>query len=164
VIAIVIYIWFRFEWQFAIGAILATIHDAITTLGVYSLFGLEFNLTSIAAILTIIGYSVNDTVVIYDRIRENLRRYKSMPLPDVIDRSINDTLTRTVMTSLTTLLAVIALVVAGGPVIRGFAIAMIWGILTGTFSSIYVASPMVLHLHLRREGIAAQPEVESARG
>jgi preprotein translocase SecF subunit len=163
VIAIVIYIWFRFEWQFAIGAILATIHDAITTIGVYSLFGLEFNLTSIAAILTIIGYSVNDTVVIYDRIRENLRRYKSMPLPDVIDRSINDTLTRTVMTSLTTLLAVIALVIAGGPVIRGFAIAMIWGIVTGTFSSIYVASPMVLHLHLRREGIAAQPEVESAR-
>ena len=156
-IAIVIYIWFRFEWQFAIGAILATIHDAVTTLGMYSLFGLEFNLTSIAAILTIIGYSVNDTVVIYDRIRENLRRYKSMPLPELIDRSINDTLTRTVMTSLTTLLAVLALVVAGGPVIRGFAVAMVWGILTGTFSSIYVASPMVMHLRLPREAEARSP-------
>ena len=157
VIAIVIYIWFRFEWQFAIGAILATIHDAVTTLGMYSLFGLEFNLTSIAAILTIIGYSVNDTVVIYDRIRENLHRYKSMPLPELIDRSINDTLTRTVMTSLTTLLAVLALVVAGGPVIRGFAVAMVWGILTGTFSSIYVASPMVMHLRLPREAEARSP-------
>ena len=157
-IAIVIYIWFRFEWQFAIGAILATIHDAVTTLGIYSLFGIEFNLTSIAAILTIIGYSVNDTVVIYDRIRENLRRYKSMPLPDVIDRSINDTLTRTVMTSLTTLLAVLALVVAGRPVIRGFAVAMLWGIVIGTFSSVYVASPMVLHLRLRREAMAQPAE------
>jgi preprotein translocase SecF subunit len=137
---------------------LATVHDALTTLGLYSLFGIEFNLTSIAAILTIIGYSVNDTVVIYDRIRENLRRYKAMPLPDVIDRSINDTLTRTVMTSLTTLLAVLALVVAGGPVIRGFAVAMIWGIVTGTFSSVYVASPIVLHLRLRREAASQQPE------
>ena len=158
VVAIVIYIWFRFEWQFAVGAILATVHDALTTLGLYSLLGIEFNLTSIAAILTIIGYSVNDTVVIYDRIRENLRRYKSMPLPDVIDRSINDTLTRTVMTSLTTLLALIALVAAGGPVIRGFTIAMIWGIMTGTFSSIYVASPMVLHLRLRREAMTQPAE------
>jgi preprotein translocase SecF subunit len=154
VIAILAYIWFRFEWQFAVGAVLATVHDAVTTLGLYSLFGLEFNLTSIAAILTIVGYSVNDTVVIYDRIRENLRRYKSMPMPDLIDRSINDTLTRTIMTSLTTLLAVMALVVAGGPVIRGFAVAMIWGIITGTFSSIYVASPIVLHLRLPREPVA----------
>ena len=104
------YVWFRFEWQFAIGAVVALIHDAITTLGVFALFGLEFNLTSIAAILTIIGYSINDTVVIYDRIRENLRSYKAMPLPELIDRSINETLARTVMTSLTTLLALIALV------------------------------------------------------
>jgi preprotein translocase SecF subunit len=161
-IAILVYIWFRFEWQFAIGAVVATLHDTVTTIGLYSLFGLEFNLTSIAAILTIVGYSVNDTVVIYDRIRENLRRYKAMPLPELIDRSINETLARTLMTSLTTLLAVLALVVAGGPVIRGFTIAMIWGILVGTFSSIYVASPMVLHLNLRREPVP-QP-ADTAQG
>jgi preprotein translocase subunit SecF len=150
-IAILVYVWFRFEWQFAIGAVVALIHDAVTTLGLFSLFGLEFNLTTIAAILTIVGYSINDTVVIYDRVRENLRRYKAMPLPELIDRSINETLARTVMTSLTTLLALIALVVAGGPVIRGFTIAMIWGVLIGTYSTIYVASPMILHLHLPRE-------------
>jgi preprotein translocase SecF subunit len=153
-VAILVYIWFRFEWQFAVGAIVALIHDAVTTLGVFSLLGLEFNLTTIAAILTIIGYSINDTVVIYDRVRENLRRYKTTPLPELIDRSINETLARTVMTSLTTLLALVALVVAGGPVIRGFTIAMIWGVLIGTYSTIYVAAPMVLHLHLRREAMA----------
>jgi preprotein translocase SecF subunit len=126
----------------------------VTTLGVFSLFGLEFNLSSVAAILTIVGYSVNDTVVIYDRIRENLRRYKAMPLPELIDRSVNETLARTVMTSLTTLVAVLALVLFGGPVIRGFTLAMTWGILIGTFSSVYVAAPVVLHFNLRREGIA----------
>jgi preprotein translocase SecF subunit len=156
-IAILVYLWFRFEWQFAVGAVLATIHDTVTTVGIYSLLGLEFNLTSIAAILTIVGYSVNDTVVIYDRIRENLRRYKTMPLPELINRSINETLQRTVMTSLTTLVAVLALVLFGGPVIRGFTIAMTWGIVIGTFSSIYVAAPVVLHLNLRREGIAPTP-------
>jgi preprotein translocase SecF subunit len=161
-VAILIYIWFRFEWQFAIGAILALVHDAVTTLGLFSLFGLEFNLTSVAAVLTIIGYSTNDTVVIYDRVRENLRRYKAMPLPQLIDRSINETLARTVMTSLTTLLVLIALVVAGGPVIRDFTIAMIWGVLVGTYSTVYVASPMVLHLNLRREPV---PEAaEKAQG
>jgi preprotein translocase subunit SecF len=157
-IAILVYVWFRFEWQFAIGAVVALIHDAVTTLGLFSLLGLEFNLTTIAAILTIVGYSINDTVVIYDRVRENLRRYKTMPLPELIDRSINETLARTVMTSLTTLLALIALVVAGGPVIRGFTIAMIWGVLIGTYSTVYVASPMILHLHLRREAIAQPAE------
>jgi len=155
-IAILVYVWFRFEWQFAVGAVVALMHDAITTLGVFALFGLEFNLTSIAAILTIIGYSINDTVVIYDRIRENLRKYKAMPLPDLIDRSINETLARTVMTSLTTLIALLALVIFGGPVIRGFTIAMIWGVVIGSYSTVYVASPMVLHLKLRREP-AAQP-------
>ena len=157
-IAILAYVWFRFEWQFAVGAVVALIHDAVTTLAVFSLFGLEFNLTTIAAILTIVGYSINDTVVIYDRIRENLRRYKAMPLPELIDRSINETLARTVMTSLTTLLALIALVVAGGPVIRGFTIAMIWGVLIGTYSTIYVASPMILHLRLPREAMAQPAE------
>lgn len=159
-VAILIYIWFRFEWQFAIGAIVALVHDAVTTLGLFSLFGLEFNLTSVAAVLTIIGYSTNDTVVIYDRVRENLRRYKAMPLPELIDRSINETLARTLMTSLTTLLALVALVVAGGPVIRDFTIAMIWGVLIGTYSTVYVASPMVLHLNLRREPVA--PTAEAA--
>jgi preprotein translocase SecF subunit len=157
-VAILIYIWFRFEWQFAIGAIIALVHDAVTTLGLFSLFGLEFNLTSVAAVLTIIGYSTNDTVVIYDRVRENLRRYKAMPLPELIDRSINETLARTVMTSLTTLLVLIALVVFGGPVIRDFTIAMIWGVLVGTYSTIYVASPMILHLNLRREPLAQAAE------
>jgi len=157
-IAILAYVWFRFEWQFAVGAVVALIHDAVTTLALFSLLGLEFNLSTIAAILTIVGYSINDTVVIYDRIRENLRRYKAMPLPELIDRSINETLARTVMTSLTTLLALIALVVAGGPVIRGFTIAMIWGVLIGTYSTVYVASPMILHLRLPREAMAQPAE------
>ena len=158
IVAILAYIWFRFEWQFAIGAILALIHDAVTTLGMFSLLGLEFNLTTVAAILTIIGYSINDTVVIYDRVRENLRRFKAMPLPELIDRSVNDTLARTVMTSLTTLLAILALVIFGGPVIRGFALAMMWGVLIGSYSTVYVAAPMVLHLHLRREPMAQPAE------
>ena len=141
-LAILAYVWFRFEWQFAVGAVVALIHDAVTTLGLFALFGLEFNLTTIAAILTIIGYSVNDTVVIYDRIRENLRRYKNMPLPELIDRSVNETLARTIMTSLTVLLALIALVVFGGPVIRDFTIAMLWGVVIGSYSTVYVASPI----------------------
>jgi preprotein translocase SecF subunit len=153
-IAILIYIWFRFEWQFAIGAIVALVHDAVTTLGLFSLFGLEFNLSSVAAVLTIIGYSTNDTVVVYDRVRENLRRYKAMPLSELVDRSINETLARTVMTSLTTLLALVALVLFGGPVIRDFTIAMTWGVLIGTYSTVYVAAPLILHLHLRREPLA----------
>jgi preprotein translocase SecF subunit len=153
-IAILAYIWFRFEWQFAMGAIVALIHDVLLTLGIFSLLGLEFNLTTVAALLTIVGYSLNDTVVIYDRVRENLRRYKTMSLPELIDRSINETLARTVMTSLTTLLALIALFVFGGPVIRGFTFAMIWGVLVGTYSTIYIASPLLLHLNLRRESVA----------
>lgn len=161
-VAILAYVWFRFEWQFAIGAVVALIHDALTTIGLLSLLGLEFSLTSIAALLTIVGYSINDTVVIYDRVRENLRRYKTMPLPDLIDRSINETLARTAMTSLTTLAAVLALVLFGGPNIRDFAIAMIWGILIGTYSTVYIASPMVLHLHLRREELAPEALVDQA--
>jgi preprotein translocase SecF subunit len=161
-LAILVYVWFRFEWQFAVGAVVALVHDAVTTLGLFSLFGLEFSLTTVAALLTIVGYSINDTVVIYDRVRENLRRYKTMPLPELIDRSVNETLARTVMTSLTTLLALIALVVFGGPVIRGFTIAMIWGVLVGTYSTVYVASPIIAHLHLRRDSLA--PSTETAEG
>jgi preprotein translocase subunit SecF len=160
---ILAYVWFRFEWQFAVGGVVALIHDAVTTVGLFALFGLEFNLSTIAAVLTIIGYSINDTVVIYDRVRENLRRYKAMPLPELIDRSINETLARTVMTSLTTLLALLALALFGGPVIRDFTIAMIWGVAIGTYSTIYVASPMILHLKLRRVVGEEAPQLTEAR-
>jgi len=150
--AILVYIWFRFEWQYAIGAIIATLHDVILTIGVFALLQLDFNLSSIAAILTIVGYSLNDTVVVYDRVRENVRRYRKMPLADLLDLSVNQTLSRTIMTSLTTLLALIALYVFGGEVIRSFVFAMIWGVLVGTFSSIYVASPVLLYLGANRDG------------
>ena len=153
-IAILAYIWFRFEWQFGVGAIVALVHDVIATLGIFSLLGLEFNLSTVAALLTIVGYSLNDTVVIYDRVRENLRRYKAMALRELLDRSLNETLARTVMTSLTTLVALVALFAFGGPVIRGFTFAMIWGVLVGTYSTIFVATPLLLHLNLRRESVA----------
>lgn len=149
-IAILVYIWFRFEWQFGVGAVVALIHDVVLTLGIFSLLGLEFNLATVAALLTIVGYSLNDTVVVYDRIRENLRRYKSLPMPALLDRSLNETLARTLMTSLTTLIALGALFVFGGPVIRDFTFAMIWGVVVGTYSSILIATPLLLHLHLRR--------------
>ena len=151
-LAILAYIWFRFEWQYGIGAILALIHDTVTTIGVFCIFNLEFNLASVAAILTIVGYSLNDTVVIFDRVRENLRRYKALPLTELLDRSINETLARTVMTALTTLLALLALVIFGGEVIRGFTIAMIWGVIVGTYSTIYIATPVLVHFNLRRSG------------
>jgi preprotein translocase subunit SecF len=150
IVAILAYVWFRFEWQYAIGAIVALVHDTLTTIGMFALLGLEFNLASVAALLTIVGYSLNDTVVIYDRVRENLRKYKAMPMTELLDRSINDTLARTVMTSGTTLVALLALAIFGGPVIRGFVIAMIWGVLIGTFSTVYVATPILVHFHLRR--------------
>jgi preprotein translocase subunit SecF len=155
-LAILVYIWFRFEWQFGVGAVVALIHDVALTVGIFSLLGLEFNLATVAAILTIVGYSLNDTVVVYDRVRENLRRYKSLPLPALLDRSLNETLARTLMTSLTTLIALGALFVFGGPVIRDFTFAMIWGVVVGTYSSIFIATPLLLHLHVRRpvgEGI-----------
>ena len=146
------YIWFRFEWQFGVGAVVALLHDVMLTIGVFSLVGVEFNLAIIAAILTIVGYSLNDTVIVYDRIRENLRKYKKMALAEVINISINDTLSRTILTSVTTLLALTALYVLGGPGLRGFSFAMIWGVIVGTYSSIFVASPMLLLLKLRRGG------------
>lgn len=153
-LAILAYIWFRFEWQFAVGSIVALVHDVALTLGIFSLLGLEFNLATVAALLTIVGYSLNDTVVVFDRVRENLRKYKKMLLPDLLDRSLNDTLARTLMTSVTTLLALIALFVFGGPVIRDFTFALIWGVLIGTYSSIFIASPILLHLNLRAESVA----------
>ncbi|MEZ5935761.1 MAG: protein translocase subunit SecF [Alphaproteobacteria bacterium] len=161
-LAILVYVWFRFEWQFAIGGVIALLHDAFSTVGLYALTGLEFNLTSVAAILTIIGYSINDTVVIYDRVRENLRRHKTTPLAEVIDLSINETLARTIVTSFTVFLTVVILALLGGPVLRGFSIAMIWGVVIGTYSSIYVASPTVLHFY-RREPLVSEPEIAPGR-
>ncbi|MGI9366312.1 MAG: protein translocase subunit SecD [Rhizobiaceae bacterium] len=148
-LAIMVYIWFRFEWQFAIGAVLATMHDVILTIGMFAVLQLEFSLSSIAAILTIVGYSLNDTVVVYDRIRENLRKYKKKPIREVLDMSINDTLARTVLTSVTTLLALLALYFLGGEVLRGFTFAMIFGVLIGTYSSIFIAAPVLILFKLR---------------
>ena len=150
ILAILVYIWFRFEWQFGLGAVIALLHDVLTTIGIFSLLGLEFNLSTVAAVLTIAGYSINDTVVVYDRVRENLRRYKKMALPELLNVSINETLSRTVMTSLTTLLALGSLYVLGGEVIRGFSFAMIWGVIVGTYSSVCLAVPLLLYLKLRR--------------
>ncbi|MGI9488581.1 MAG: protein translocase subunit SecF [Geminicoccaceae bacterium] len=160
-LAILAYIWFRFEWQFAVGSIVALVHDVLLTLGIFSLLGLEFNLATVAALLTIVGYSLNDTVVVYDRVRENLRKYKKMLLPDLLDRSLNDTLARTLMTSVTTLLALAALFIFGGPVIRDFTFALIWGVLIGTYSSIFVASPILLFLNLRAESVALPKPAEN---
>jgi len=138
------YIWFRFEWQFSVGALTALVHDVLATIGLFALTGMEFNLATVAAVLTIAGYSINDTVVVYDRVRENLRRYKSMAMPDLLNLSVNETLSRTFMTSFTTLLALFALAAFGGEVIRGFCIALIWGIVIGTYSSVFVAVPALL--------------------
>ncbi|KCZ54648.1 hypothetical protein HY29_13930 [Hyphomonas beringensis] len=140
------YIWFRFEWQFSVGAVAALAHDVIITLGVFSLLQMEFNLTTIAALLTIIGYSMNDTVVVFDRVREEKRKYKKMPDRQVIDLALNSTLSRTLLTSGTTLLALLAIFFLGGPVLRGMSFALIWGILIGTYSSIFIASSIVLAL------------------
>ena len=148
-VAIMGYIWLRFEWQFAIGAVLATAHDVILTIGMFALLQIEFELASIAAILTIVGYSLNDTVVVYDRIRENLRKYKKMPIPQLLDLSINNTLSRTILTSVTTLIALIALYVLGGEALRGFVFAMIFGIVIGTYSSIFIAAPLLILFKLR---------------
>jgi len=147
--AIMVYIWFRFEWQFAVGALTATLHDAIMTVGLYVYTRMEFDVTAIAALLTIIGFSLNDTVVIYDRMRENLRRYKKMPLEELIDLSLNSTLSRTILTAGTTFIAVMGLVLFGGDVIRSFTISMLFGVIVGTFSSIYVAAPMLIYFKLR---------------
>ncbi|MDX2275390.1 MAG: protein translocase subunit SecF [Hyphomonadaceae bacterium] len=150
ILLMLIYIWFRFEWQFGLGAVIALFHDTILTLGLFSVFRIEFTLTIIAALLTIIGYSMNDTVVVFDRLRENLRKYKKMPLGDVIDLSTNETLSRTMVTSVTALLASVALWAVGGETLEGFAIAMTFGILIGTYSSIYVAAPAILLWHSKR--------------
>tara|TARA_E500000331_G_scaffold45737_1_gene38378 strand:+ start:2026 stop:2940 length:915 start_codon:yes stop_codon:yes gene_type:complete len=150
IMAMLAYIWFRFELPFAIGAIVALLHDIILTLGVFSILGLEFNLSTVAAILLIIGYSMNDTVVVYDRIRENLRKFKKMELKELLDKSINETLSRTINTTITTMLALGALYLIGGQIISDFAFAMLWGIIVGTYSSIFIASTILMFLNIRR--------------
>jgi preprotein translocase subunit SecF len=150
ILLMMVYIWFRFEVQFGFGAVLALFHDTILTLGMFSVFRIDFTLTIIAALLTIIGYSMNDTVVVFDRLRENLRKYRKMSVPDVIDLSINETLSRTLVTSVTALLASIALLIYGGETLAGFAVCMIFGIVIGTYSSIYVAAPAILLLGAKR--------------
>jgi preprotein translocase subunit SecF len=149
-IGLMIYIWLRFEWQFALGGVLALLHDVFITIGVFALFQLKFDLTIVAALLTILGYSINDTVVVFDRLRENLVKYKTMPLRDVMNLSVNETLSRTLMTSVTTLIAVGAMMVFGGDVIRGFCFAIFLGIILGTYSSVYVAKNIVLMIGLDR--------------
>ncbi len=149
IIAMLAYIWFRFELPFALGAIVALVHDIVLTMGVFAALGLEFNLATVAAILLIIGYSMNDTVVVYDRIRENLRKFKRMPLNELLNKSINQTLSRTINTTVTTILALGALYFIGGQIIADFAFAMLWGIVVGTYSSIFIASTILTFLNVR---------------
>ena len=160
--AVLAYIWLRFEWQFAIGAVAATIHDVLLTLGFFVVAGLEFNLASIAAMLTIVGYSLNDTVVVYDRIRENLRKFKKMEITELLDNSINEMLARTAMTSLTTLLALAALFIFGGTVLRSFIAAMMFGVIAGTYSSVFIASPILIFFKFRPSDLAKAADVGAA--
>jgi preprotein translocase SecF subunit len=149
--AVLFYIWLRFEWQFAVGAVLALVHDVLLTIGIFSELQIKFDLAIIAALLTIVGYSLNDTVVVFDRVRENLRKYKTKPLAEVLNLSINETLSRTMMTSVTTLIALVTLLILGGDVIRGFVFAMTWGVIVGTYSSVFVASTILLWLGVKRD-------------
>jgi preprotein translocase subunit SecF len=159
-IGVLLYIWFRFEWQFGIGAIATLVHDVVLTIGFFAVTQLDFNLSSIAAILTILGYSLNDTVVVFDRIREILRRYKQMPVDEVIDTATNQVLARTIMTSLTTLIALFALFIFGGSVIRSFTAAMIFGVFVGTYSSIFIGGPILIYFRIRQK--AGEPVAETA--
>jgi preprotein translocase subunit SecF len=164
-VAIFAYLWFRFEWQFAIGAVVATLHDIVLTIGFFAITQIEFNMTSIAAILTIIGYSLNDTVVVYDRIRETMRKYKRISLTELLDRAMNDTLTRTIITGVSTGLALISLAIFGGEVLKSFSYAMLFGLVIGTYSSVFIAAPILIYLGLKpvseqqaaAESRAAQP-------
>ncbi|MFZ4806952.1 MAG: protein translocase subunit SecF [Hyphomicrobiaceae bacterium] len=153
-LAIVAYVWFRFEWQFAVGAVLALCHDVMLTVGLFSLFQLEFDLSIVAALLTILGYSVNDTVVVSDRIRENLRKFKKMPLGELLNLSINETLSRTILTGCTTIVVLLALYIFGGEVIRNFNFAMLFGVIVGTYSSIFIAAPLLGYLGVKRDSVA----------
>jgi preprotein translocase SecF subunit len=151
--AMLLYIWIRFEWQFSLGAILALFHDVIITLGVFSLFNLEINLSIVAAVLTIVGYSMNDTVVIFDRVRENLRKFSDIKIFELTNISINETLSRTIITSVTTLLALLSIYFFGGEVLKGFSLAMILGVIFGTYSSIFIANPVLVFLRISQKTI-----------
>ena len=156
--AIVLYVWFRYEWQFGVGALIAMLHDVISTLGIFVLLQLDFSLTALAAVLTIAGYSINDTVVIFDRVRENMRRYKKLSLVDLLNLSINETLSRTLMTSGTVFVAVAALVLFGGPVLYSFSVAMLWGVIVGTYSSVWIACAALVYLKLRPDQLRPADE------
>ncbi|MBM3569815.1 MAG: protein translocase subunit SecF [Alphaproteobacteria bacterium] len=151
ILAQMVYVWFRFEWEFGLGSVAALVHDVLLTFGVLTFARFDFNLTEVAAVLLIIGYSMNDTVVVYDRVRENLRKYKKMPLLELLDLSVNETLSRTTMTAATTLIALIPLLIFGGEAIRGFAFTMIWGIFVGTYSSIFIAAAVLVYLDLDKK-------------
>ena len=154
--AMLIYIWIRFEWQFSLGAIVALFHDVIITLGIFSIFSLEINLSIVAAVLTIVGYSMNDTVVIFDRVRENLKKYSDIKIFDLTNISINETLSRTIITSVTTLLALISIFIFGGEILKGFSLAMILGVIFGTYSSIYIANPILVSLKVSQKTIVKE--------
>ena len=156
--AMLFYIWVRFEWQFSLGSILAIFHDVLITIGLFSLLSLEINLSIVAAVLTIVGYSMNDTVVIYDRIRENLSKFSSLKIGEILNISINETLSRTIITSVTTLLALVSIFILGGEILRGFALAMIIGVIIGTYSSIFVASPILKYFNVSFKTIAKEKE------
>ncbi len=156
--AMLFYIWIRFEWQFSVGSIIALFHDVVITIGIFSLLSLEINLSIIAAVLTIVGYSMNDTVVIYDRVRENLLKYNRVSISDIANLSINETLSRTIITSVTTLLALLSIYILGGEILRGFSFAMILGVLIGTYSSIFVASPILKFLKVSSQTLEKKEE------
>jgi preprotein translocase subunit SecF len=163
-VGMMFYIWIRFEWQFSVGAVAALVHDVILTIGLFSLLQIRFDLAIIAALLTIVGYSINDTVVVFDRLRENLIKYKKRALRDVMNLSVNETLSRTVMTSVTTLIALVTLLILGGDVIRGFVFAMTWGVIVGTYSSVFVAKNIVLYLGVKRDRTKPQGEAGTQFG
>ena len=158
-LSIAAYLWFRFEWQFGLSGVASLLHDVVAIVGVFALLGYEFNLTIVAAILTIAGYSINDSVVVFDRIRENMRKYKTMPFIDLLDLSINQTLSRTFITGLTTIIVLIVLYLLGGEVLRGFSFAMLFGVIIGTYSSVFVAVPLLLYLDVRRAPVGAEATV-----
>jgi preprotein translocase subunit SecF/SecD/SecF fusion protein len=161
-LAIVAYVWFRFEWQFALGAIVALAHDVLLVAGIFALFQFEFDLSIVAALLTILGYSVNDTVVVSDRIRENLRKYKRMDLDELLNLSINETLSRTILTGITAIVVLISLYIFGGEVIRNFNLAMLLGVVIGTYSSVFIAAPLLGYLGVKREWVGAAPKASAA--
>jgi preprotein translocase subunit SecF len=163
-LAIMAYVWFRFEWQFAVGTLVSSLHDVLVVVGVFSLFQFEFDLGIVAALLTILGYSINDTVVVSDRIRENLRKYKRMELRELLNLSINETLSRTILTGVTTIVVLIALFIFGGSVMRYFTFAMLLGVLVGTYSSIFIAAPILEYLGVKRETVTGEKATAGARG